>query len=148
MFRLRSDQQAYVAFEFRDRKGNKTVAENARLESSDPDVATILADADGMGFTVIAGQPGVTQLNFSVDAQLGDGERIITGTDTLEVVPGEAAILKLVFSAAEAQSLDVPAGPAPTTPDFSDQGSQVVMPLFTPLVDEPIGLSGATTPVV
>ena len=115
MLRLRSDQQVRASFTFLDRKGNKTSAESVRLESSDPDVAKVVTNDDG-SFTIVAGHTGVAQLNFSADAKLGDGEKIITGSDVIEVVPGEAAVLKVTLGEPEDQPEDVPVPPAPTTP--------------------------------
>lgn len=115
MLRLRSDQQVRAAFTFQDKKGNKTSAESVRLESSDPEVAKVITNDDG-SFTIVAGQTGVAQLNFSADAKLGEGEKIITGSDVIEVVPGEAAVLKLTLGEPEDQPENVPVDPAPTTP--------------------------------
>lgn len=115
MLRLRSDQQVRAGFSFQDKKGNKTTAESVRLESSDPDVAKVVTNDDG-SFTIVAGQTGVAQLNFSADAKIGEGERIITGSDVIEVVPGEAAVLKLTLGEPEDQPEEVPVPPAPTTP--------------------------------
>ena len=115
MLRLRSDQQVRASFTFLDKKGNKTTAESVRLESSDPDVAKVVDNDDG-SFTIVAGHTGVAQLNFSADAKLGEGEKIITGSDVIEVVPGEAAVLKVTLGEPEDQPDDVPVPPAPTTP--------------------------------
>lgn len=122
MLRLSSDQQVQASFTFLDRKGNKTTAENVRLESSDSDVAAVIENADG-SFTIVAGQTGVAQLNFSADAKIGEGEKIITGSEVIEVVAGEAAVLKVSLGVPVDQPIDVtpvvpviPSDPTPAEP--------------------------------
>lgn len=107
MFRLRNDQQTKLAFEFRDKKGAVTAAENATVESSDPSVVAVTANEDGT-FNLVAGNVGTAQINASADARLGDGVKTITGSETIEVVPGEAATIKLTFAEPEDQP-EVPA---------------------------------------
>ncbi len=94
MLVLRDDQQTDVQFSFLDKKGKPTTAENVVLTSSDVDVLAV-TDNGGGSFTVVAGKIGTAQLQASADARIGDGEVIVTGTETVQVVAGEAAVVTI-----------------------------------------------------
>ena len=96
MQRLCDDHQTTVSFEFLDAKGQPTGAENIRLESSDPDVVRV-DDIGGDQFLCVAGRVGTCQLQCTADARVGEGEKLLTGAETVEVVPGEAEVVRMVF---------------------------------------------------
>jgi hypothetical protein len=97
MFILRDDQQTEVHLKYRDAKDQPTTAENATLESSDPSIVSVEKLAANR-FSIVAGNVGVAQIQATADARLGSGEVLITGTESIEVVAGEAAVMHLEFS--------------------------------------------------
>lgn len=74
------------------------------ISSSDETVFTVQRDPENeKKFKVIAQNTGVAQLDFSADADLGDGVKTITGFAAIEVVPAEAAGFGVTFGAPQEQ---------------------------------------------
>ena len=102
MFMLRDDQQVEVTLTYRDAKNQPTVAENATMSSSDPSVVAVSAVADNK-FLLVAGTVGTAQIQATADARIGAGEVLISGSEMIEVVAGEAAVMQLDFGTPTAQ---------------------------------------------
>lgn len=82
-----------------DKFGNAAVldAENPPVfASSNPEVATVEAAADGMSAVVTStGKVGTAQISVTADAVVGPDEKLIVGTLELEVLPGDAVTVTL-----------------------------------------------------
>ena len=96
MFMLRDDQKTDVTLTYRDAKNQPTVAENATMTSSDPSVVAVSPLADNK-FSLVAGNVGTAQIQATADARIGTGEVLISGSEMIEVVAGEAAVMQLEF---------------------------------------------------
>ncbi len=79
-----------------DSKGNETTVEagSVKFSSSDEEIFTVEKDDkdpdNEVAFKIVGKKPGVAQLNFEADADLGDGVKTISGFTGVEVLPGEA----------------------------------------------------------
>jgi uncharacterized protein YjdB len=94
MLKLTNTQQAALSISAVDRRNKPALVDSVVWTSSDDTVATVTADtADPMKATVKAIDAGTAQINVSADADLGDGERPITGALDVTVVAGEAVAL-------------------------------------------------------
>lgn len=72
--------------------------------SSDENVAVVQQDADDESkFVIVAGVPGSAQIQFSADADLGEGVLTLSGTVDVEVVAGQAVSLSAALGTPEAQ---------------------------------------------
>jgi len=113
MFRLTDTQQVRVGFSAQSGAGNPAPVENVRLQSSDESVVTVSSLGDGSFLVQSTGKVGTAQLNAEADARIGDGEKLLLGTETIEVVAGEAVVMSLNFGAPEEKPAPVP-NPEPT----------------------------------
>lgn len=74
------------------------------FESSDEDVFTVEQDAsDPLKIKLIAVGEGTAQLDYSADADLGDGVTTIEGFTAVEILPAMAVGFGLTFSAPQEQ---------------------------------------------
>ena len=76
-----------------DRKGNPASVEAGTVSytSSDESIATVEEDPnDETKFKIVAKGIGVAQVDFSADADLGEGVKTIAGFVAVEVLPAEA----------------------------------------------------------
>lgn len=79
-----------------DAKGNDASiqAGSVKLSSSDEEIFTVEKDEtkpdDQAAFKIVAHKPGVAQLDYEADADLGEGVKTIAGFAGVEVLPGEA----------------------------------------------------------
>jgi len=91
MFTLPDDKTAAAAVAYVDAKGQPAKVDGAPVwTSSDENVLTVAADADGMSATVTPVGLGTAQVKIEADADLGSGvESLITLAD-VEVVGGKA----------------------------------------------------------
>lgn len=82
-----------------DRKGNPAVVDGVIYTSSNTAVAEVLQDPeDKLKFRINTIGVGTAQIDVIVDAQLGEGERNISGFIAVEVQPEEAVNLGFTFS--------------------------------------------------
>lgn len=96
MLRLRATEQfKNLSFNAVDAAGNKAPVEGVKLQSSNPDIVAVTDNGDGTFLVATTGKLGEVQLNAEADGRIGEGEKLIFGTETVEVVPGEAASFNL-----------------------------------------------------
>jgi hypothetical protein len=89
-----------------DAKGNTATVQagSVVVTSSDESVVTVEKDASNeLGFTLVAGKPGTAQVDFSADADLGDGVTTIAGFTAVEVQAGDAVGMGASFGEPTAQ---------------------------------------------
>ncbi len=101
MFSIKDNQKIKGKLNFVDAKGNpaKVEAGSVKVVSSDPDVATVTQNPDDESeFEAAGGKTGVVTLNYSADADLGEGVVTITGSDNGEVLAGNATNIGASFS--------------------------------------------------
>lgn len=66
--------------------------------SSDETIFSVEKNPDNeLAFKITANAAGVAQLDFSADADLGDGVKTISGFAAIEVIPSEAVGFGIVF---------------------------------------------------
>lgn len=90
---LRDTQFAEVELQVVDKKGFLTSVDEGSVvfSSSDESVFTVEEDPDNDNKAkIVAVAPGVAQLDYSADADLGDGTKTIEGFTAVEVLPGDA----------------------------------------------------------
>ena len=90
-----------------DAKGNPAPVEAGSIlfSSSDESVFTIERDAENESkMTVIAVGIGVAQLNYSADADLGEGVTTISGFTAVEVIAAEAVGFGISFGEPQEQT--------------------------------------------
>lgn len=95
MIGLKVAQKVKVTLQPQDRKGNPATVEpgSVAFESSDLDVCTVIQSPDNeLEATVFSSldNPGTAQLDFSADADLGEGVVRIAGFSAVEVLPLQA----------------------------------------------------------
>lgn len=92
-----------AALVIEDSKGNPALVDGVpEWVTSDPEGLTLAVAADGMSAVVtIVGKIGVYQVTVTCDADLGEGVKPITGVGEVEVVAGEAAVVKVQFTGVE-----------------------------------------------
>jgi len=82
----------------------KVEAGSVEYSSSDPLVATVEEDPnDETKFKVVAHSPGISQVDISADADLGDGVVTISGFVAVEVLPENATGFGVTFGAPQDQ---------------------------------------------
>lgn len=87
-----------------DRRGNPAPVQEGSVSISmaDTAVATVERDpANELAGWVMTHAVGVTQINYSADADLGEGVTTITGFDAIEVKPEQAVGFGITFGPAE-----------------------------------------------
>ncbi len=102
-----------IKITFEDADGNPAEVDGApRWSSTAEDVATVVADADGMGSKVaFSGKAGTGKIQVFADADMTpDGMEEIIGEWEFQVVGGKATIIKLNVSD------DTDADPVPADP--------------------------------
>lgn len=87
-------QEFTIVVDALDSKG-KEVADTFAATTSDEIVATVVAEADGKTFTIVAGLPGSAVISVS------DGTIVVT--EAVDVVAGVAATISIVEGAVVAQ---------------------------------------------
>lgn len=117
MVTLKDSQQVSGILTVQDAKGNAASLQpgTVKITSSDEEVFTVEVDPDHeTKFKIIAGKPGVAQLNFSGDADLTDeGVKTIEGFAGVEVTAGDA----VGFGASFDQPTEQPAASATSSTD-------------------------------
>ncbi len=99
MFQLSDVKTASASFSAVDAKGNPAAVENPSWASSDEAIFTVSVSDDGLTATVNPTGPlGTAQLQFSADADLGEGVVVIGGLADIEIVASQAvsAVISLV----------------------------------------------------
>jgi len=71
--------------------------------NSDETVGTLTVAPDGMSAVYAANVAGTAQIGVTADADLGAGVRPIMGQGDIQVEPGEAVNVQIVFGTPEAQ---------------------------------------------
>lgn len=101
---LKATQKVVVGISFKDAEGNAATIDGVPTWGvSDPAVGELEVAADGLSATLRAGSPSVGTVNVSVDADLGDGVKTITGQLDVTVVPGDAVVVEVVAGQPEDQ---------------------------------------------
>jgi len=96
MLRLTATQECVYAITIEDVKGNPAQVDGVPAwATSNPEVLTVTASEDGMSAVVKAGKVGLSQVSVTCDADLGEGVTPLVGMDDVEVVAGQAAVIKL-----------------------------------------------------
>jgi hypothetical protein len=101
---ITEEQKLQFTAEFKTASGNPaTVDGTPTWSSSEPTIIDIQdVSPDGMSaYAVAQGPLGVAQVIVEVDADLGDGTRLVTGTADVEVRAAEAVSALLVAAAPE-----------------------------------------------
>lgn len=94
MLQLTDTQQVNVSIQPVDKKGAPAQVQSVSFVSSDPNVAAVMQDTtDPNKAVVVAGLPGVCQIQVTADADLGDGVTNISGVLDITVVGGQAVAL-------------------------------------------------------
>lgn len=133
MLVLTADQKVTLTASFEDDYGNKAPVDGLpRWEAGTEGIVTITPAVDGMSAEVVTvGRVGTVQVRCSADSQLGTGETMIIGLQDIEVVGGEARVVRLMADAATSKEdegeeepdvpdesvPDEPAHPVPSEPD-------------------------------
>lgn len=89
-----------------DKKGNPAPVDEGSVEitSSDDSVFTVERDEnDEKKFKLVAKGPGTAQLDYSADADMGDGVVEISGFTAVEVLPAQAVGFGIQFGEPEEQ---------------------------------------------
>lgn len=107
---IHDNEQFDITVEVDDAKGF-AITDAVNVTSADETVATVQAGADGVTFTIVAGNPGSTVVTF--DAGTDDNGNAVTATEAVDVVPGNVATIKLTEGAATTQGATAPATPEP-----------------------------------
>lgn len=104
MLQLTETQQCALSVSPVTRKGNPAQVQNPTWSSSDDAVVTVDVDStDSLKAKVVAEAPGTAQVNFSADADLGDGVRLLSAVLDVTVVPGEAVTVTIATGTPEEQ---------------------------------------------
>jgi hypothetical protein len=96
MVSIKDTQKVSGQLKPKDSKGNATTVQagSVNYDSTDANVCTVVKDPDDeTKFTVTAGAPGVAQVNFTADADLGEGVVQVSGSLAVEVTAGQATTL-------------------------------------------------------
>jgi hypothetical protein len=97
-------QQVRLTLDIRNKKGNPAPVDGVpQWAISDPNVASVEPDADGMSAIVKANVTGTTQVTATVDADRGEGVRTLAVTDSVQVLAGEAVTVGFVAGTPEEQ---------------------------------------------
>ena len=91
-----------------DRLGNPAQVEPGSIQivSNDETVCIIQRiGEDETAFKVVATGNGVTQVDFSADADLGDGVTTITGYTGVEIIPAQAVGFGVTFGEPQEQTV-------------------------------------------
>lgn len=95
---LKSTQQFDVSVEGRDRENQVAKLENPQWSVSPAEIGVLTVDPnDPQKATFIAGAAGTGQLSFTADGIVGEGENILSATEPLEVLPGDAISVAFNF---------------------------------------------------
>lgn len=139
---LRAGKRVPVSFVIRDKFGNDATVDGVPAwASSDPEVLVVEPSEDGLSAFVRAiGPIGTSQITVTVDADLGEGVREITGTVALDARSGEANVLALTVGAEEddvsAEPEPAPEDPTPAEPETPAPEDEEEAPV-EPTPDEP-----------
>lgn len=105
MLQLTDTQKVKVSVTPIDAKGAPAPVQSVTFVSSDETVASVSPDPnDPNGAIVVAGFPGVAQIQVTADADLGDSVANITGTLDITVVGGQAVSLTITAGTPEQQA--------------------------------------------
>jgi hypothetical protein len=103
---IHDNEQFDVTIEVDDAKGFAISGDQLTVTSADESVATVQAGADGVTYTIVAGNPGSTVITF--DAGTDDNGNQVTATEAVDVVAGNVATIKLTEGAATPQGTGTP----------------------------------------
>lgn len=106
MVQLSTEEFVVGTISPKTRKGNPAKVQDGTVSfsSSDENVFTVEQDAENqLKCKVTAKGEGVAQLDFSADADLGEGVKPVSGFSAVEVKSAEAAGFSIEFSAPEVQ---------------------------------------------
>lgn len=101
MFRLTDSQKVLLNVAAVSAAGNPAALENVKVTSSDETIVTVADMGEGKFELASTGKVGTSQITVDADARIGDGEVLLTGSETIEVIAGEAAQISLSFGEPE-----------------------------------------------
>lgn len=101
MFRLTDSQKVVLNVAAVSAAGNAAPLENLKVTSSDETILTVTDLGEGKFSLASTGKVGSAQVTVDADARIGEGEVLLTGSETIEVVAGEAAKIALKFGEPE-----------------------------------------------
>lgn len=104
MLLLRDDQRVSLSIQPLDARGNPARVDGIPAwNNSDELLGTLVAAADGFSAVFSALQIGTCQISVTVDADLGDGVRNLSGTLDIQIEPGEAVSIGIIAGVPESQ---------------------------------------------
>lgn len=90
------DKTATATAVAKDAKGHPATVQSPSYSSSDTTIFTVETSSDGLSAKIVPGDNlGTAQLQFSCDADLGDGVEELTGQTDIEIVSGKAAVVEI-----------------------------------------------------
>lgn len=108
---VKIQQRFALSMSYFDAQGNAAFIDGApAVASSNEAVLRIVEDETGT-WAYCDGVPGTAQITVAADADLTEGENIITGVLDVEVLPGDAVLVNI--NAGDAEAIPAPA-PEPT----------------------------------
>lgn len=103
---IHDNEQFDVTVEVDDAKGFAIQGDQVSVTSADETVATVLAGADGVTYTIVAGNPGSTVVTFDAGTDANGNQ--VTVTEAVDVVAGGVATIKLTEGTAVPQPAAAP----------------------------------------
>lgn len=97
MFVLTDSQEVTMNVTGQSAAGNEAPLENVEVTSSAPNIVAVSGSAESGFILSSQGQVGTAQIFIRADARIGEGERVLTGSEEIQVVSGEAVLLRPVF---------------------------------------------------
>lgn len=91
---LTNTQQVDLTIAPTDRKGRPAPVENVEWATSNSEVATVTASADGLKATVVAVGPlGDATISVTADGHMGEGTTSLAGTLDITVTAADATVM-------------------------------------------------------
>ena len=129
---MRVDQKCTLKVTFTDSKGNPAEVDKPPVWlTNNTDVLALSPSEDGMECEIVpVGVPGIADVQMSADADLGDGEELLTGREAFNIEAGQATNVKVEVGPVQDQtSPTVPGGgTGPVDPDFGIEEGRPLRP--------------------
>lgn len=93
------------------KRGKPADVQNATWASSDESVCSVVPSEGGKSALIVAQGVGQAKVNVAADADLGDGVKLIFGSQDIQVVLGEAVTLGITMGVNEEQPEGEPEPP-------------------------------------
>jgi hypothetical protein len=96
---LTATQQTIATLVIEDSRGNPARVDGVpQWASSDPNIVSVTPDANGMSAVVASVGTGTAQISVTADADLGAGVLPLVGVADIEVVSGQATVVRLALA--------------------------------------------------